>query len=75
MVPRPAAMTPRNSFVRRETSGLIAGEAGAMPDLPETTWVKITGKPSFPIEKGRRISILKAAKIEKTKPPEETMLY
>ena len=46
-----------------------------MPDLPETTWVKITGKPSFPIEKGRRISILKAAKIEKTKPPEETMLY
>ena len=50
-------------------------EADKLPDFPEMTWVKITGTPSFPIEKGRRISVLKAAKVEKTKPPEEATLY
>ena len=50
-------------------------EAEKLPDFPEMTWVKITGKPSFPIEKGRRISVLMAEKVEKTKPPEEAMIY
>ena len=50
-------------------------EAATPPDFPEMTWVKITGKPTFPIEKGRRVSVLKAAKVEKTKPPEEAMIY
>jgi uncharacterized repeat protein (TIGR03943 family) len=50
-------------------------EADKMPDFPEMTWVKIIGIPSFPVEKGRRISILKAEKVEKTKPPEEAMIY
>lgn len=50
-------------------------EADKLPDFPEMTWVKITGKPSFPIEKGRRISVLKAEKVERTKPPEEAMIY
>ena len=50
-------------------------EADRLPDFPEMTWVKITGTPTFPVEKGRRISVLKAAKVEKTRPPEEAMLY
>ena len=50
-------------------------EAEKLPDFPEMTWVKITGTPTFPIEKGRRISVLKAEKVEKTKPPEDAMLY
>ena len=50
-------------------------EADTLPAFEEMTWVKITGTPSFPIEKGRRISVLKAVKVEKTKPPEEAMLY
>lgn len=50
-------------------------EADAVPDLPEMTWIKITGTSTFPIENGRRISVLKAEKIEKTAPPEESMLY
>ena len=50
-------------------------EADKLPDFPEMTWVKITGKASFPIEKGRRISVLQAEKVEKTKPPEEAMIY
>lgn len=45
------------------------------PELPEMTWIKVTGKATFPIENGRRISVLKAEKVEKTNPPEETMLY
>jgi uncharacterized repeat protein (TIGR03943 family) len=50
-------------------------EAEKVPDFPEMTWVKITGTPSFPIEKGRRISVLKAEKVEKTEPPAEAMIY
>jgi len=50
-------------------------ESEKLPDFPEMTWVKITGTPSFPIEKGRRISVLKAEKVEKTEPPPEAMIY
>lgn len=50
-------------------------EAERMPDFPEMTWVKITGTSTFPIEKGKRISVLKAEKVEKTAPPEENMVY
>ncbi len=50
-------------------------EAEKLPAFPEMTWVKITGTATFPIEKGRRISILKAEKIEKTEPPSEAMVY
>jgi uncharacterized membrane protein YcgQ (UPF0703/DUF1980 family) len=50
-------------------------EAEKLPTFPEMTWVKITGIPSFPVEKGRRISVLKAEKVEKTEPPAEAMIY
>jgi len=50
-------------------------EAGAAPKLPEMSWIKITGTATFPIENGRRIAVLKADKVEKCNPPEETMLY
>jgi len=50
-------------------------EAETVPDLPEMTWIKITGTSTFPIENGRRISVLKAEQVEKTAPPEESMIY
>jgi len=50
-------------------------EIDQKPELPEMTWIKVTGKATFPIENGRRISVLKAEKVEKTSPPEESMLY
>jgi uncharacterized repeat protein (TIGR03943 family) len=50
-------------------------EADKAPDFPEMTWVKITAKAQFPVENGRRISVLKSLNVEKTAPPEETMLY
>jgi uncharacterized repeat protein (TIGR03943 family) len=50
-------------------------ESEKLPEFPEMTWVKITGKAEFPLENGRRVSVLKAEKVEKTEPPEEAMLY
>jgi hypothetical protein len=47
----------------------------ALPKLPEMTWIKVTGIATFPIENGRRISVLKAERVEKTDPPDETMLF
>jgi uncharacterized repeat protein (TIGR03943 family) len=49
-------------------------EAETMPDIKEMEWVKITGTSTFPIEKGKRVSILKAEKVEKTSPPADAML-
>lgn len=50
-------------------------EADTLPSLPEMTWIKVTGIATFPIENGRRISVLKAERVEKTDPPDETMLF
>jgi uncharacterized repeat protein (TIGR03943 family) len=53
----------------------VLAESEAKPEMPEMSWIKITGTATFPIENGRRIAILKAEKVEKVNPPEETMLY
>ena len=50
-------------------------ECETLPDLPEMTWVKITGTATFPTESGRRTAVLKADKVEKSSPPAESMLY
>jgi uncharacterized repeat protein (TIGR03943 family) len=50
-------------------------ETEPLPDFPEMTWIKIVGVPTFPLENGRRISVLKAERVEKTEPPEEAMLF
>jgi len=57
----------------RPVAALVEGQSA--PKLPEMTWVKVTGTATFPIENGRRIAVLKADKVEKCNPPEETMLY
>ncbi len=49
-------------------------EMDKLPNIPEMTWVKIIGVPTFPVEKGRRISVLRAEKIEKTEPPADAVL-
>ena len=50
-------------------------EAERLPDLPEMTWIKVTGTATFPTENGRRTALLKATKVERSGPPEEAMLY
>jgi len=49
-------------------------EADAMPSFPEMTWIKVVGTATFPIERGRRVSVVHATKVEKTEPPAESML-
>jgi uncharacterized repeat protein (TIGR03943 family) len=53
----------------------VLAESESKPGLPEMSWVKIIGTATFPVENGRRIAVLKADKVEKCNPPEETMLY
>ncbi len=49
-------------------------EVEKIPEIKEMQWVKIIGIPTFPVERGRRISVLKAITVEKTEaPPEEFM--
>ena len=50
-------------------------ECDKLPDFPEMTWVKVTGTSTFPTENGRRTAVLVATKVEKSEPPEESMLY
>jgi len=50
-------------------------ECETLPAFPEMTWVKATGIATFPIENGRRIAVLKADSVEKSSPPDESMLF
>jgi len=43
--------------------------------FPEMSWLKITGKVTFPIEAGRRSAVIIADSIEETDPPEESFIY
>jgi uncharacterized repeat protein (TIGR03943 family) len=53
----------------------VLAESDTKTDLPEMSWIKIVGTATFPVENGRRIAVLKADRVEKCNPPEETMLY
>ena len=45
------------------------------PDLPEMTWVRVTGKAAFPLEGGQRKPIIQSAALEKIDPPAEPYIY
>jgi len=53
----------------------VLAEGETKVTLPEMSWIKITGTATFPVENGKRIAVLKAERVEKCNPPEETMLY
>ncbi len=44
-------------------------------DFPQMTWVKISGKATFPMVDGRRIPVVEATDVQKTDPPEELFIY
>jgi len=46
-----------------------------LPLVPEMGWVKITGKPTFPVEGGRRTAILDATKVEPCPAPSDPFVY
>jgi uncharacterized membrane protein YcgQ (UPF0703/DUF1980 family) len=43
--------------------------------IPDMGWVKITGKPVFPMEGGRRTAIIEATKVEECTAPSESFVY
>jgi len=45
------------------------------PDLPDMTWVRVTGKAAFPIEGGQRKPLIQNAALEKIDAPEDPYLY
>lgn len=45
------------------------------PTLREMSWVKVTGKATFPVIGGERVPLIEDAVVEKTDPPEDTYLY
>ena len=50
-------------------------DGGGEVKIPEMSWVKVTGRATFPTEGGRMIAVVKADSVAVTDPPEETMLY
>lgn len=50
-------------------------EPQQMPDLPDMTWVKVTGKAAFPIEGGQFKPVIQNVVLEKIDPPAEPFLY
>lgn len=43
--------------------------------ISEMGWLKITGKPTFPMEGGRRTAVLEATKVEECPAPSEPFVY
>ncbi len=50
-------------------------EPQQMPDLPDMTWVKVTGKAAFPIEGGQFKPVIQNVVLERIDPPAEPFLY
>lgn len=50
-------------------------EADEMPKVPKMTWLRITGKATFPLHDGRRTSVIRATAIEQIPPPGKRTLY
>ena len=46
-----------------------------LPHVSEMQWVRVTGKPTFPMEGGKRTPILEATKIEPCEAPSDPFVY
>ncbi len=44
-------------------------------DFPEMSWLKVTGRVTFPVEAGKRSALIIAESVEKTDPPPESFIY
>lgn len=53
----------------------VTVRATSIPKVPEMGWVKITGKPTFPMEGGRRTAVLEATTVEPCVAPSEPFVY
>ena len=53
----------------------VTVRSSAIPKVPGMGWIKITGKPTFPMEGGKRTAILEASKVEPCDAPSEPFAY
>lgn len=53
----------------------VTVRATVIPNVPEMGWLKITGRPTFPMEGGKRTAILEAMKIDPCDAPSEPFVY
>lgn len=53
----------------------IVVEADGPVAVAESSWVKVTGRATFPVENGRHKAVLRADRIIKTDPPRESFIY
>lgn len=53
----------------------IAVETDNPIELPESGWVKVTGRATFPVENGRHKAVLRANNITPTDPPRNSFVY
>jgi len=43
--------------------------------LPEMSWIKVTGKATFPVEAGRSVPVVEADSVTPTDAPPESFIY
>jgi uncharacterized repeat protein (TIGR03943 family) len=53
----------------------ITVQTDAPHQIPEMSWIRVTGTASFPMESGRRVPLLVAKSLTPCEPPEETLIY
>lgn len=53
----------------------VSVQTPEQPKLSEMSWVKITGKATFPIEGGKHVPVIEATSVTPCDPPEETFIY
>lgn len=53
----------------------VTVRSSSIPKVSEMGWVKIIGKPTFPMEGGRRTAVLEAFKVEPCEAPPEPFVY
>jgi len=53
----------------------VTVRADHLPKLSEMQWIRITGKPTFPTEGGKRAALLEATKVETCEAPPDPFVY
>ncbi len=53
----------------------VTVQAPKTENFPEMSWIKVTGKATFPTEAGRMVPVVVADQVTATDPPEESFIY
>jgi uncharacterized membrane protein YcgQ (UPF0703/DUF1980 family) len=53
----------------------VTVRCGTLPHVSEMQWVRVTGKPTFPMEAGKRSAILEATGVEPCEAPSDPFVY